>query len=163
MLDGMIKLMETIVAMEKLKSVDVNADNKIDLGEMFTSVEFNTDGSIAALGAFKQEWLDAKNDLLEFLDSEDGADVKAAMQNTKITFNGITQSMYDLFDISDEELNNMDTAAKERYHAIMSAFYNAAMSGDYSNESIMQSIKDVLISTGYEGDIDIGDLHITIH
>jgi len=36
------------------------------------------------------------------------------------------------------------------------------LSGDYDLDSLFTSIRDVLASTDFEGDIDVGDLHITV-
>jgi len=45
----------------------------------------------------------------------------------------------------------------------MNAFYLAAKSGNYDLDNVLASIKEVLAGTGYEGDIDVGDVHLTFH
>jgi len=40
MLDGMIKLLETVVAMEKLGDIDEGKDGHIDIGDLFPTIDF---------------------------------------------------------------------------------------------------------------------------
>jgi len=56
------------------------------------------------------------------------------------------------------KLSEQDAKA---YHATLAAFYKAMLSGDYDENNIMASIKEVLSGTGYEGNIDVGDMHLT--
>jgi hypothetical protein len=154
----MIQLLEVIVAMEKLKDIDVEG-NGIDLGEMF---EINDKGDFivdsegyviwkAGMQTAAEEILSMANDLGE------DSDLYKALDNVNI--NGI--SLRKMLTDAKEGAKLTEKEAK-LYHASLAALYKAMLSGDYNEEEIAASMKEVLSGTGYEGEIDVGDWHLTL-
>jgi len=65
-----------------------------------------------------------------------------------------------MFEDAADGVKDIDIDA-EAYTAILNSFYQAYLSGDYDLDHLFESIKSVLSGTGFEGDIDIGDMHLT--
>ena len=158
MLDGMIQLMETIVAMEKLGDIDVDG-NGIDFSEMFTAFSWDQTNHEIATYAWKEGMQTAAQNILDYADKL-GPDSDLYKGLSNVQANGV--SLRTMFE---QASKNIEVSKKdaEAYHAVMAAFYKAVQSGDYSNENIMKSIKEVLGSTGYEGEIQVGDLKLKFH
>ena len=157
MLNGMISLLEVIVAMENLGDIDVDSDLTLDLGEIFQlnaddSFKLNDEGVIQYTQAYK----DAANKILEL--AESSTELSDALTQVKVG----EYTAKDLLEDAKDGLYNLNISA-EAYTAVMNAFYKASISGDYNLDDIFQSIKDVLASSGFEGEITIGDYKLTYH
>lgn len=157
MLNSMIQLLETIVAMEKLGDIDVEG-NGIDLSEMF---KVGADGSFILDEEGYVQWqagMQKSAEKILAMADEFGkdSDLYKGLDNVKV--NGV--SLRKMFTDAKEGVKLTENEAKA-YHATIAAFYKAMLSNDYSEDSIMASIKEVLGGTGYEGELDIGDLHLT--
>lgn len=162
MLDSMIQLMETIVAMEKLEDVDVDANSKLDLGEIFDfgNLDAATE-NLDKITGFTEKYRESIQKLIEWGNSKEGEGFKKSAEAMKISWNGANISMWDLITTSEQTVMGWTSEMKGQYAAIISAFYQAAKSGDYNPDNIMKSIKDVLAGTGFEGEITIGDMTLT--
>ena len=156
MLDAMIQLLETIVAMEELGDIDVDSDNTLDLGEIF-KVKYDERGlqlNEAYWDQFTDKFKEVAGKILA--DAKSDKDLMAALKN--VVVNGY--SLHDMFQDAIDGVKDLPIDAKA-YTAVMNAFYKAAISGDYDLDNIMASIKDVLAGTGFEGEIVIGDYKLT--
>ena len=160
MLDGMIQLMETIVAMEQLSDVDVNADNKLDLGEIFQITYENDGTTIQAIEGFTSTYKTALEKLLTWANGKEGEEFKASAEAMKISWGETNMTMWNLLNTSEETVKGWSDEMKGSYAAIVGAFYAAAMSGDYDPDNIMASVKEVLTNTGFEGEIELGDMRL---
>ena len=158
MLDSMIQLLETIVAMEELGKIDAEG-NGIDLSEMF-----QMDGENFVLDENKLvQWTEGMHNAAEkILASADelgpDSDLYKGLENVKV--NGT--SLREIFEQARDNIS-VDADTARAYHAAISAFYAAMQSGDYDLDNIMSSIKEVLAGTDFEGNIDVGDMHLTFH
>ena len=153
MLDSMIQLLETVVAMEELGKIDVEG-NGLDFNELF---DIDTDwitGREFAL--WRKGAQDAATEILKT--AETNEDLKKGLEQVKV--NG--QSIGDILK-SAKEGAKLDKNEAIAYHAALSALYDAMRSGDYNLDDIYTSIRDILAGTDFEGDIDVGDLHLTVH
>lgn len=149
MLDSMIQLLETIVAMEELGDIDVEG-NGIDFSELFDRVSFEEFGSSAEMFKWTTGAQDAINNILEM--AKTNKDLAKSLDT--VIVNGV--SMRKMF----ESAKNGETLNKESaqaYHAAIAAFYDAMRSGNYDLNNIMASIKEVLAGTDFEGEIQLGD------
>lgn len=157
MLDGMISVLETIVAMEKLGDIDVEG-NGIDLGEIF-EIKYDENGKALDpkfWDTYKQGFQDVAQYIL------DSASSNKELENALSTFIINGHSAHELFEDAIDGVKNLDIDA-EAYTAIMNALYQAAKSGNYDLDNIWQSVKEVLAGIeGFEGQIDVGDMHIAI-
>ena len=157
MLDSMISLLEVIVAMEKLGDIDVNADNKLNLDEVF-DVTWSDDNKtkIESINGFTETWTKTINELITWAETEEGQEFKTKAEEMKITWANGNTTMWDLLKTSEGDISDWTDEMKTEYATLVSAFYEAAMSGDYNLDNIIQSVKDVLAGTGFEGEISLG-------
>jgi hypothetical protein len=63
MLDGLISLLETIVAMESLSDIDVEG-NGIDLTDIFT-VEYDENSAVKAITGFTDKYAEWRETILD--------------------------------------------------------------------------------------------------
>lgn len=156
MLDSMIQLMETIVAMEQLGDIDLDSDNTLDLGEIF-KVKYDEKGfqlNEAYWDQFTDKFKEVAGKILA--DAESNEDLMTALKD--VVVNGY--SLHDMFQDAIDGVKDLPIDA-QAYTAVMNAFYKAAISGDYNLDNIMASVKEVLAGTGFEGEIVIGDYKLT--
>lgn len=143
MLDGMIQLLETVVAMEGLKDI-AGTDNKIDLTDLFPEFTADTD----KLTAYDDVKIWAK----KLLDDTANTDLQKALDNIVINGESLRTTLSKLskgYAFSEKE-------AKEVQNKL-DAFYQMYLSGDYSLQNLIGSIKQVFASSGFEGDVKVGD------
>jgi len=143
--------------MEKLGDIDVEG-NGIDLSEMF---KVGADGSFILDEEGYVQWqagMQKSAEKILAMADELGkdSDLYKGLDNVKV--NGV--SLRKMFTDAKEGVKLTENEAKA-YHATIAAFYKAMLSNDYNEDSIMASIKEVLSGTGYEGELDIGDLRLT--
>ena len=153
MLDGMIQLLETIVAMEQLGDIDVDGDNILDIGEIF-KVKYDEKG-FQLNEKYWDEFTDQYKTIAQKImtAAEETPELAKALKQFKI--NGI--SLHEMFqDALDNGVKDLPIDA-EAYTAAMNAVYQAAISGDFDTDNIMQSIQNVLAGTGQTFELDMGD------
>lgn len=151
MLDGLIALLETIVAMqEAFAGINAGENETFDLEELF---DFGIDKENVEGWIANNDFKDAADALLK--KAESSKDLKKAIDQIKI--NGI-------------QLSELLTQARDKYAfaekdaraltAAMDALYKASLSGNYDTDNIYESVKEVLRQSGAmdgEISIDIGD------
>lgn len=143
MLDGMIQLLETVVAMEKLGDIDSDTNGKIDLTDLFPTFDENKSGQ-------KQK--------LKPLEGFD-AFVKAAGDSLdNIIINN--ESLSDMIDRA--KTKGLDKAEAKNFTAIMDSLYQMYKSGDYNLDNIYDSIQQIMASSKFTGTVQLGDstLHV---
>ena len=163
MLDGMIQLLETIVAMEQLGDIaddGIGDKNIIEIDDIFPQIKFDQDQVVEfQINEAYTSWVDSIKNKIDKKSPNFNKDLAEATRSIKIK--GIT--FEEILNWSPAELAGQGKEFLESYTSVLDAFYKAAKSGDYNLDNIMQSIKDVLVGTGYQGDIDVGDWHLTVH
>jgi len=102
MLDGMIQLLETIVAMEKMGDIagGGDQDNVIDLHDILPKIEWNKDGTYdpRTLTPFEKDY-EATVDAIKKM-AKDNEDLANGLKNTRI--NGF--SLEKIFNFSPKEM-----------------------------------------------------------
>ena len=159
MLDAAIKVLEVVVAMEKLGDVDVNKNNKLDIGEIFG------DMGVTDNGDFTKEFSEGAQKLLDFADEVGNEDLKQALND--ISINGNT--MREMLEVAAKGLSETRKSWKDlnmseqQYAAVMNAFYEALKNGDYNLDTIQQSVWDIINNLMPDGTvINVGDRSIII-
>ena len=141
MLDGLIKLLEAVVAMEKLGDIDVGDNNILDLGELFVKTDTGNwkiaDENLVSFNAFLEQAGDS-------LDS--------------IIING--QKFTDLAEKA--KVEGLDQAMAENFTAIMNSLYQMYKSGDYNLDNLYDSIQQIMAQSKFTGELQLGDtiLHV---
>ena len=165
MLDSMIQLLETIVAMEDLGNIDVDNDNTIEISDIFPKLEYDKNGNLVEF-EINQAYEDWRQNVLhqitETINGEKNKDynedLAKAAKNLKI--DGI--SFETILGWSPEQLAQQGQEFLGKYTAVMDAFWKAAKSGNYNLDNLIPSIKEVLAGTGYTGEIELGDTTLAI-
>ena len=140
MLDGMIQLLETIVAMEKLGDI-TGGDNTIDLTDLFPEFTSDTDKQVL-------------NNITGFNDF-----VKAAGDNLDtIVING--EKLSDT--IKRAQTVGLNKAEAENFTAIMNSLYQMYQSGEYNLDNIYDSIQQIMAASDFSGTIQLGDQTLII-
>ena len=150
MLDGLISVLETVVAMqEAFEGLKMSEDHQLDFGELFV---FGTDKENFEGYLGKDKFKEAANSLLEQAKSSN--DLKKALEQVKINGESI-KSLYtyvaDGYALSAEKAQALSTATN--------ALYKASLSGNYDLDNIYESVKEVLQQSGVTNGsltIDIG-------
>ena len=147
MLDAMIQLLETIVAMEELGDIDVDSDGLLNFDEF---VDTTTD--IPLFTEKYQKWRDS---ILQATNPNDiehyNEDIANALNSVKIN----NESLKDIVSKSAKDFTQTDAQ-------ILNALYQAAKSNNWDLDNIAASIKEVLLSSGLEGTIEVGDMKFAI-
>ena len=151
MLDGMIQVLETIVAMQKLGEI-TGDDNKIDMTDLFP--EFNMDDENEKHIMNNEKAIKWAEELL----SSQNKDIIEALQNIKI--NG--QSLHDLLTDAITEGKGLNEENARLLSIALNSFYQSYANGEYDLENLYESLKQNLISNGFEGTFKLGDQEITI-
>lgn len=141
MLDGMIQMLETIVAMEKLGDIDGNGNKHIEIDDLFPKIDFNN-------GTQKIKDLAGLDDF-----------VKAAGESlNNITVNG--ESLAKMISRA-REIGLNETEAKN-FTAVIDSLYQMYTSGEYNLDDLYGSIQRVMGTSGFEGTIELGDNKVYI-
>ena len=160
MLDALIALLEAIVSMEKLGDLDLDG-NGIDLSELF-AVTYDQDGwKKTDWTKFNEDYEKWRQDMIKQLTLKEGdkdfnEDLQKALKGIKIG----DFSLADIIQWDPKKLRNADKGVQQAYTAILTAFSNAAKSGNYDLDNIQQSVLQTLKESGLEGTVqlDIGDI-----
>jgi len=144
MLDGLIALLETIVAMEELSDIDIEGDG-IDIGNIL-SVNWDSEGNPVDDAEFTEGYNRWRQSIIEQITeyNEDGSknakfnkDLADAMG--KIKLDGHILS--DIISWDANDLANMGKEFNESYAKLMDAMVKAAVSGDYDLDNIAESVQ----------------------
>ena len=147
MLDGMIQLLEAVVAMEELGKIDIDGDG-IEFTEMFENIGANAFKSTEAAH-------DAAKNIIKL--AESNPDLTKALDNIK--FNNTT-----LGDMLHGLANNVTMTQEEAKvtFAALKSLYEMFLSGNYDLDNLMNSIADVAAESGFKGEINLGDRTIAV-
>lgn len=141
MLDGLIQLLETVVAMEKLSSIDTKGDG-LELTELFDSVGDNfyvaNQATVKAINEIKEE-------------AKTNKDLAAALQTVKVNGN----SMLEIFQKLNGKTKLTEQEATE-YTESLNALYQMMQSGEYSTEQVATKLLEISKGTGATFEIDVG-------
>ena len=150
MLDGMIQLLETVVAMEKLG--DITGDNDtIDIGDLFPDINWES-GEKKAIS--NQQAIDWINNVL--LPADKDSDLGKALDN--IVINGKTLRKF-----ADDAVNaGLTEAEANNFASVLDSLYKMYTSGEYNLDDLYGSIQQIMGSSHFEGTVQLGDsiLHI---
>lgn len=148
MIDAMIQLLETIVAMEELGNIDVDENNIFNFDDIFEAI--NTDDNTKeTIYKFTKQWQDAIDELAKI---DPNSDLGKALDAVRV--NGLT--MRQIFSTAYENLQqlNMD---EQQYAALMTSLVEWAKSGNYDLDNLYTSIKEVMAGSNFSGEFEIGD------
>ena len=158
MLDGLISMLELIVQMQELGDLDIDG-NGIELSELFT---FDTEKDAIVFQESYEKWRQRMIDQLKLSEGDEGfnKDLQNALKGIKIG----SLSLADIINWDETQLKNADELTQQTYLAVLSAFSEAAKSGDYDLDNIGQSVIDILRQNGFSGQIqlDVGDISYII-
>ena len=157
MLDAAIRVLEVVVAMEKLGNIDVDNNNIFSIGDLFKMDDAgNFEKNEEGLTKYTDEFSQYANDLLEA--SKTNEDLRKGLETFSI--NGIT--LKEMFEDAKDGIKKLNIS-EEAYFAVMEAFVNAAKNGDYNLDTIQDSVWEILDQTLPDGSvIDVGDRSIII-
>ena len=157
MLDAAIRVLEIVVAMESLGDIDVDSDNQLDLGEIFTL----DDSGIPT--DWNEKFQEVSTNLLKRAEADD--DLSAALDSVKISGTSMRQMLEaarDGIDLNSDEFKALNLSYEE-YQQVMDGFYQAMLNGDYDLDTIQDSVWDILNQTLPDGTvIEIGDRTIIV-
>jgi len=144
MLDGLIAMLEIIVAMEQLGDI-TGDDTSIDLGDIFvTTGEAEANANYDNITEFTEKFTKARKKLLDYLASNE--DAKKMFEHTKMSLGGEQRSMYDMLSLDfktlfpDELTGPQRKAAMDAFQGMLNSMYQAAISGDYDLNDIAASV-----------------------
>ena len=157
MLDGLIAMLEIIVAMEQLSDI-TGDDTQIDLGDIFV-VSDSSGEVLDNITQFTDNFDKARNKLLDYVKGDD--DLRKRFENTQINFNGAMRSMMDILgegQNKDELFQSLfggltgddKKNAQKAYQTMLNGLYQAAISGEYDLDDIGASVQKVLKESGVD-------------
>ena len=156
MLDGLIAVLETVVAMqEAFAGLEAGEDGQLDFSELFDQIFAPFMGGDMPTGKFtaSDQFKTAAERLLTM--SEGSEDLKKALEQVKIN----DQDLATLYKQAAEGAE----FTKDQAQALASAtnaLYKASLSGNYDTDNIYESVKEVLLQSGLDENgfrVDIGD------
>lgn len=150
MLDGMIQLLETVVAMEKLG--DITGDNDtIDIGDLFPNIDWESGEKKIVSNQQAFDWI---NEVL--LPADKDSDLGKALDS--IIVNGKTLREFAQAAVKEgltqEEATN--------FSAVLDSLYKMYTSGEYNLDDLYSSIQQIMGTSNFEGTVRLGDniLHV---
>lgn len=148
MLDGLIALLETIVAMEKLNDITAGGedDTKIDLGDIFPEITWDENGLPTGGIKYAEDYKKIVDEILAL--AVDNEDLAKGLKNTKLRNGKESFSLEDIFGMSPETLASQGKDFVQAYSALLEGFRQAAISGNYDENDVFASIKRVLAESG---------------
>lgn len=158
MLDGLIAMMELIVQMKQLGDLDTEG-NGIDLSDLFAvEIDPNTGKEITDWEHLNQKYLNWIEKIKSTMKTNE--DLQNAVDNIKIG----KYSLAEIFEFGPENFTGENESFGQAYAAVLEAFRQAALSGNYDLDNIYASIESVLKESGLTEDItlDIGDTTLII-
>ena len=168
-LDGLIAMLELIVAMEQLGDI-TGEDTTIDLGDIFAVAnEGEATDNIEKMNGFTKKFKESRARLVEYLEGND--DAKKIFESTKVKIGENMRSMYDMMSLDYTELfGNLTGQQKEQavkaYQSLLNGLYQAAISGNYDLNNIAGSLQEILNAQDYKFDesftLDVGDVTFVV-
>lgn len=158
MLDGLIAMMELIVQMEQLGDLDTEG-NGIDLSDLFDfTIDPETNKKIINWDKLNDNYLSWVDKIKETMKTNE--DLRNAVEKIKIG----KFSLAEIFEFGPDNFKGQNEAFGKTYAAVLEAFRQAALSGNYDLDNIYASIESVLKESGLTEDItlDIGDTTLII-
>lgn len=150
MLDGMIQMLETIVAMENITEgiSDSNENGEIDFSEMFPKIRIDEDGNEWAM-ITPQLMKNAKH-ILKL--AETNEDLQKALSGLNINGLNIGEMLKKI--AKGGEISKEDA---ELFHATVLATQQALESGEYDLDNLQTSILSILAKSGIIDEYTIND------
>ena len=158
MLDGLIAMLEIIVAMEQLGDI-TGDDNTIDLGDIF--VLEDSDDVTSQITGFTEKFDEGRKKLLKFVAAN--KDLKKQFEHTTINLGGTARNMLEMLGegMDSNQLfnslfnnNNLTNEQKrnvqESYQKLINGLYQAAVSGEYDLDDITTSVKKIISESGLD-------------
>lgn len=154
MLDGLIAMLEIIVAMEQLGDI-TGDDTTINLGDIFTvDGQEATEENLASIDGYTDKFEQGRKKILKYL--EGNKEAETIFRNTTISLGGKQQSLYNMLNKNFEQLWGNEKVippqyrekAAKTFQGLINSFYQAAITGDYNLDDIAASVKDVIAKTG---------------
>ena len=161
MLDGMIQMLETIVAMEKLGDI-AGENDVIDVSDIFPDIQWDENGKPIAntFNEFSENYKKYRS-IVDYIieTTKTNKDLEKGLNNLKIN----NKSIKEIFDMSATELANMGKDFNEAYTAALQAIVTAARSGNYDENNVMQSLQEVFAESGLNNiTLDTGKMAIVL-
>ena len=153
MLDGLIAMLEIIVAMEQLGDI-TGEDTTIDLGDIFAvGGQAVADDNLELVDGYTDKFNNAQAKLKDYLEKH--ADAKKLFENTKMRLGGQSTTMYDML-VKDykETWGKMELQGENKkkamtaFQGMLNSFYQAAISGNFDTTDIAASVQKVMNETG---------------
>ena len=154
MLDAAIKVLEVVVAMEQLGDIDVENKGTLDLGEIFADSGIENNGDFTK--DFKK-WADSIYE--QTINPEDiehyNEDLAKALDAISIGGTSLKDMIYAASNnIEDAEQAWKDlNMTEQQYQAVINAFYQAMLNGDYNLDTIQDSVWEILNQTLPDGSV----------
>ena len=164
-LDGLIAMLELIVAMESLGDIDVDS-NGINLKDIF-KIDYG-DGGQEEITGFQDAYITWREKIINQITqyNDDGSvneafNQKLADAMSSIKINGTSLAQMISWEVSDWQ--TAGTMIAQGYSDTMAALYKAALSNNYDLDNITESVKQVLIESGVNNlTIDVGDTTLVL-
>ena len=151
MLDGLIQLLETVVAMEELEGLDTDKSGTFEFQEMFKWNEQMQAWEVMGNGA------EQASKIIEQANKEGFEDLKKGLQQVKI--NGV--SIYDMLqDMSDGAVKNEQQA--RLYNAALSALFQQFKTGDYDLNNLGKSVLQIAKNSQEMMTLNLGDQKVLV-
>lgn len=144
MLDGLIQMLETVVAMENFKDLDSTGDGSFGLTELFQQMSEGWESTEKAQQAAAK--------VIEKANSKGGEDLKKGLETVSVNGKSLFKIM--------EDISKGIPLAKEdaqAYTAALSALYKQLQSGDYDLDNLYASIMQIAKSSEEMTEIELGD------
>ena len=159
MLDGLIAMLEIIVAMEQLGNI-TGDDTTIDLGDIFmVGGEAAAEDNLDKITDYTDKFNEARGKLIDYLNDPNHKEAADMFKNTKLSLGGQQRSMYEMLNSSFDELwvsgpnaipEKYRKQAAKSFQGLLNSFYQAAISGDYDLNDIAKSVKNIMQQTGVD-------------
>ena len=153
MLDGMIALLETVVAMEKLSAVagDTGDANTIDIGDLFPEFTFEGETQRLKNNLAVQEWAQ------KLIDADPTSDLGKAID-------GIIWNSKSLRQWIDQAKNGIGLTKQEAEElaGVIDGFYQMWLSNDYDLDNLIPTIEQIAEKAGVVQEFKLGDTTMAI-
>ena len=147
MLDGMIQMLETVVAMENLdKAAGLTGENNIlDFEDLF---QIDSDG----LARVTEEFRDGAAQILKL--AKENEDLNSFLNTT--SFNGDT--LYNWLKTASED-GTLNQEEAQELTLVLQGLYSMLQSGEYDLQNIQESLTHIMEQAGFEGTITLGNIN----
>lgn len=158
MLDGLIAVLETIVAMKGLEDI-TGDDNTIDLEDIFPKLTVdgkeNTGDIREVSGSFK-EWVDQLSK-----DFGKKSDLAKKFENIKLGSKNLKDIITDIHNTGEVNLKDLGLTA-EQFTQVMESFRQLNQNGGFDSLDDTAAMMKTLAKTGAEITVNMGDQQVTL-